>query len=191
MHFFKWLDANQIDAISDVDETVIRRYMMECAGRLRLNSVQHMNRGLKMLFYFLKAEGLVGQDFSFVFSLPLPKEHRIRKPIPHDEIALMLKSIDQSTPQGRRDYAMILIGTVTGLRGVDIRDLKFENIDWINGEIRIAQAKTGKALALPLTRDVIKINAKKPQHSIYADIGGKEEIDYESRFNGIIREAEP
>lgn len=153
MPFFKWLDANQIDVISEVDETVIRRYMIEKAKRLRLNSVHHMNRGLRMLFYFLEEEGLVGQDFSFVFSLPLPKEHRIRKPIPHEEIVSILKSIDQTTPQGKRDYAMILIGTVTGLRGADIRDLKFGNIDWINGEIRISQVKTGKALALPLTRD--------------------------------------
>lgn len=154
MPFFKWLAGNQIASISEVDESVIRKYMTESAKRLRLNSIHHMNRGLKRTFYFLKEEGLVDQDYSFVFSLPLPKEHRVRKPIPHGEIATMLGSIDQSTPQGKRDYAMILTGAVTGLRSVDIRELKFENIDWINGEIRISQTKTGKALALPLTKDV-------------------------------------
>ncbi len=154
MPFFKWLAANQIDSISEVDESTIRKYMMESAKRLRLNSVHHMNRGLKRTFYFLKETGLIDRDYSFVFALPLPKEHRVRKPIPHEEIAAILRSIDQSTPQGKRDYAMILIGTVTGLRSVDIREMKFENIDWINGEIRITQAKTSKALALPLTKDV-------------------------------------
>lgn len=154
MPFFKWLAANRIDSISDVDESLIRKYMLESAKRLRLNSVHHMNRGLKRTFYFLKTEGLVEQDYSFVFALPLPKEHRVRKSIPHEEIAAILKSIDQSTPQGKRDYAMILIGTVTGLRSVDIREMKFGNIDWINGEIRISQVKTAKALALPLTKDV-------------------------------------
>ena len=154
MPFFKWLVANHIETISDVDEAIIRKYMTESAKRLRLNSIHHINRGLKRLFYFLKTNGLTDQDYSYIFSLPLPKEHKVRKPIPHEEIAEILKSIDQSTPHGMRDYAMILIGTVTGLRSVDIRDLKFENIDWINGEIRISQAKTGKALALPLTSDV-------------------------------------
>ena len=154
MPFFKWLAGNQIASISEVDESVIRKYMTESAKRLRLNSIHHINRGLRQTFYFLKEEGLVDQDYSFVFSLPLPKEHRVRKPIPHEEIAAILGSIDQSTPQGKRDYAMILTGVVTGLRSVDIRELKFENIDWINGEIRISQTKTGKALALPLTKDV-------------------------------------
>ncbi len=154
MPFFKWLAANQINDVSDIDESIIRRYMMEAAKRLKLNSIHHMNRGLKRLFYFLYEERLIEQDFSFVFSLPLPKEHNVRKPISHEEIALILKSIDQSTPQGKRDYAMILIGAVTGLRSVDIRELKFSAIDWINGEIRISQEKTGKALALPLTKDV-------------------------------------
>lgn len=154
MPFFKWLAKNGIESISDVDESVIRKYMTESAKRLRINSIHHMNRGLKQTFYCLKEIELVEQDYTFVFSLPLPKEHRVRKPIPHEEIAATLNSIDQSTAQGKRDYAMLLIGTVTGLRSVDIRMLKFENIDWVNGEIRISQKKTGKALALPLTKDV-------------------------------------
>lgn len=154
MPFFKWLDANHIDSVSDIDEKIIRKYMTESAGRLRLNSICHINRGLKLLFYFLKEERLIAQDYSYIFSLPLPKEHKVRKPISHEEIAEILNSIDQSTSQGKRDYAMILIGTVTGLRSVDIRQLKFKNIDWINGEIQISQVKTGRALALPLTKDV-------------------------------------
>ena len=154
IHFFKWLASHQIDNVKDIDEVLIRKYMLERAKELRLNSIGHMNYGLKRLFYFLRTEGLIKEDYSYIFSLPLPKEHRIHKPIPHEEIAATLKSIDRTTPQGMRDYAMILIGTVTGLRIIDIQELKFENIDWVNGEIRISQVKTGKALALPLTSDV-------------------------------------
>lgn len=154
MPFFKWLAAKQIYTLDGINESIIRLYMLDASIRLKLNSIHHINGGLKKLFYFLKTKGSVEEDFSHVFSLPLPQEHRIRKPISHDEIASVLKSIDQSAPQGKRDYAMILIGTVTGLRSVDIRELKFENLDWINGEIRISQAKTGKALALPLTKDI-------------------------------------
>ena len=49
---------------------------------------------------------------------------------------------------------MILLATVTGLRSVDIRRLAFSDIDWVNGEIRLVQSKTGNTLALPLTTDV-------------------------------------
>lgn len=62
--------------------------------------------------------------------------------------------IDRSTAMGKRDYAMIMTAAVTGIRSVDIINLTFDAIDWINGEIRIIQHKTGKTLALPLTTDV-------------------------------------
>ena len=77
IHFFKWLATNQIDAISDVDETVLRKYMLERSKELRLNPICHVNYGLKCLFYFLKSEGLTESDYAHVFSLPLTKEHRI------------------------------------------------------------------------------------------------------------------
>ena len=119
--FFKWLASHEISDISAVDEAVIRKYMTERAKTLRLNSICHMNYGLKRLFYFLKTARLIDEDYSYVFSLPLPKEHKIHKPISHDEIALTLNAIDRSTPQGMRDYAMILIGVVTGLRKENLR----------------------------------------------------------------------
>lgn len=154
MPFFKWLVSEQINSIELVDESVIRKYLMYSAKRLKLNSVHHINYGLKKLFYFLYESGLTESNFSHVFAFQLPKENKVRKPVSHDEIADILNAVDRSTAMGKRDYAIILIGVVTGLRSSDIRELKFRNIDWINGEIRISQTKTGKALALPLTKDV-------------------------------------
>lgn len=154
MTFFKWLDSERIESLDKVDETIIRRYLMDSAKRLKINSVHHMNYGLKRLFYFLHAVGITESDFYHVFSFQLPKENKVRKPISHAETADILEVIDRSTPMGKRNYAMILIGAVTGLRSIDIRELEFKNIDWVNGEIRISQSKTGKALALPLTKDV-------------------------------------
>jgi integrase len=51
---------------------------------------------------------------------------------------------------------MILLATITGLRTIDVVKLQLNSIDWLNGEIRLVQEKTGKALALPLTTDVGK-----------------------------------
>lgn len=45
---------------------------------------------------------------------------------------------------------MILLGSRLGLRSADIRNLKFQNIDWDNNKIRIVQIKTGNQLELPL-----------------------------------------
>ena len=73
---------------------------------------------------------------------------------PQDELAAVLAQVDCNTARGKRNYAMILLGVVTGLRAVDVARLKLSNVDWIRGEITIVQAKTGKTLVLPLTTDV-------------------------------------
>lgn len=103
---------------------------------------------------YLYEIGITGNSFVDTLSFVTPTEHKVKKPVPLDEIAAVLDVIDRSTAMGKCDYAMIMTAAVTGIRSVDIINLTFDAIDWINGEIRITQHKTGKTLALPLTTDV-------------------------------------
>lgn len=66
-----------------------------------------------------------------------------------EENALLL-SPDRSTTVGKRDYAMMLLAVQTGLRVVDISNLTFQNIDWRESALNLAQHKTGQMLSLPL-----------------------------------------
>lgn len=70
-----------------------------------------------------------------------------------DEIKRIENSVDTSTIQGKRDYAIILLASRMGLRSGDIVKLKIEDIKGKN-ELNIIQQKTGKALHLPLIEDV-------------------------------------
>ena len=154
MPYFKWLVRNNISDLSEISEYVVREYMIDCSNRMMLNSVDATKRLLKKLHGFLYNQGLCSKDYADILSFSVPTEYKIKKPVPHKEIAAVLDIIDRSSPKGKRDYAVILLGAVTGLRSVDIANLTFSDIDWINGEIRISQSKTGKTLALPLTKDV-------------------------------------
>ncbi len=71
-----------------------------------------------------------------------------------DEISSILAAVDRKSPMGKRDYALLMIASRFGLRSSDIRNLKAENIDWVNHEIHITQVKTGEPLTLPLPDDV-------------------------------------
>lgn len=73
------------------------------------------------------------------------------------EVKGIFAAIDQKDAKGKRDFAMIMLAYSTGLRGCDIVDLRFENIDWQANEIRLTQKKTNIPLALPL--DVATGNA--------------------------------
>lgn len=73
--------------------------------------------------------------------------------LPKSDIAKLLDTIDRTKIKGKRDYAIMLMGTVLGLRACDIVALKLTDIDWLRGEIRIVQSKTSNPVILPLTRD--------------------------------------
>ena len=55
---------------------------------------------------------------------------------------------------GKRNYAILLLAARLGLRSGDIRDFKFEHIDWENNLIRKVQRKTGEPITLPLLPEI-------------------------------------
>ena len=152
--YLRWLQDNEIKSLMMVNEEILRKYIMECADRLTPGSLDAIRRSLKHLHQFLHEKGYTQINLTPVLSFSTPPMRRIQRPVPIDEIAAVLSVIDRTTPTGKRDFAMILLATVTGLRCVDICKLTFSDIDWITGEIRIKQSKTGNYLALPLTTDV-------------------------------------
>lgn len=152
--YFRYLADHNVRNVSEISAGSIRKYVMYCADRMASNSLNTTRRNLKHLHLWLHENEFTESGFSDILSFTTPEVHHIKKPIPYSEIALTLEAIDRTTAIGKRDYAMFLLATVTGLRSVDIVALKFSDIDWVNGEIRLQQEKTGDMLALPLTVDV-------------------------------------
>jgi len=70
------------------------------------------------------------------------------------EVARIVEAIDRDNPCGKRDYAIILLITKLGLRGVDIRRPEFADFDWPGNRLSIVQAKTGHRVWLPLLKEV-------------------------------------
>lgn len=84
----------------------------------------------------------------------IPAHHkRVYEGFSRDEALKVLGSVDRNTALGKRDYAMMLLAYNTGLRGVDITNLRFSNVDWNNSEIRLVQQKTEIPIALPLDNE--------------------------------------
>lgn len=88
------------------------------------------------------------------FQFHVPVEKKILPPVPQSETAKVLSLIDRTTSKGKRDYAIILLAAVTGMRQSDISNLRLKDICWEDGKIRLVQQKTGQFSYLPLTADI-------------------------------------
>ena len=72
------------------------------------------------------------------------KRQKLPSAYTSEEIKKIVSSVDRSTTTGKRNYSIILLATMLGLRASDIANLKFENILWEDNAIRLIQHKTNK-----------------------------------------------
>jgi site-specific recombinase XerD len=121
-------------------------------GRGRMGSV---TATLRSFLRFLAAtrDAPVGLDGAVVS----PRSYRgarLPRAVPWDTVLAFLRSIDRSTPKGRRDFAMFLLIGTYGLRSSEIRALSLDDVDWRARQLRVPRPKAGAPILLPLTDDV-------------------------------------
>ena len=90
---------------------------------------------------------------------------QIPRGISPDQVQQLLASIDRSSAMGRRDYAILLLLARLGLRASEIRFLGLDDIDWINGTLRL-RTKGGKRNTFPLSQEVGEAIADYLRHGL-------------------------
>lgn len=83
-----------------------------------------------------------------------PSRRIIQPAISTDDLRIILDTPDRSTVQGKRDYAVLLLASFTGLRAVDIANLRFCNFDSKLLTVNLIQHKTGTQIGLPIPSEV-------------------------------------
>jgi integrase len=66
------------------------------------------------------------------------------------EVADALAQAGAASESPLRDRAVMLLAATLGLRSGDVKALRFDQIDWANRRLSMAQGKTGRRLDLPL-----------------------------------------
>jgi integrase/recombinase XerD len=75
------------------------------------------------------------------------------KYLPTETVEHVLASCDRATPIGIRDWAVLLLLARLGLRAGDVAALKWDDINWPDGTLRVA-GKNRRATRLPLPQEV-------------------------------------
>jgi integrase len=152
--FFAWLVTNGYPTLDSLTSSEIQAFMVHCSEHLASASVHNIKLYLRSLCDYLHERSLIDNPFTSLLSMKVSRDSKLYPATTHAELAAILGEIDVSSVKGKRDYAIILLGAILGLRAIDIIKLKLTDIDWRHGAIAIVQSKTGRTTVLPLTEDV-------------------------------------
>ena len=123
------------------DAATIGAFVATLAG-YQAKTVEQKLGALRSFLRFASADGLV--DAACLDAVPAARSIRQAR-IPSvwnpGEVARIVEAIDRDNPCGKRDYAIILLITRLGLRGVDVRRLEFADFDWPGNRLFVTQAK--------------------------------------------------
>ena len=151
--YLTYLNEKGVSSIGSINRSDIRQFIVDVAPEHR-GSMDYVVLALRKFHNFLKESNLLDIKFEAILFVPRARDRRVLPCINHDEVNIIVQQIDVSSTMGKRDYAIIVLGTHTGLRAGDIAHLKLTAIDWNNNEIHLVQGKTNTPLALPLTSSV-------------------------------------
>jgi integrase/recombinase XerD len=87
-------------------------------------------------------------------SIHLNRYERLPSFYSNEETKKVLLAVDRTTPQGKKDYAIIILAVELGLRVSDIMKLQLNEIKWDKSTIELFQQKTGEFVQLYMTDNV-------------------------------------
>jgi integrase len=152
--FLSFLDSKKVTSIKAVNQSHIIKYLSVIG--VKYKSVASISTYiLRQFFRHLYQHKLINTDLAaFIPRYNYKKQGKLPSTYSGEEIKKILSSVDRSTPVGKRNYSILLLAAMLGLRASDIAALKFENISWENSILHLTQYKTGKELELPLLPEI-------------------------------------
>lgn len=148
--FLYYLEQIGHKTLRCITDEHVRKFLILMSERLASGSLKNMMCYLRKFGDFAYQGGYSAFHFAPLFAVTIQRENRIYPVLTDEELERILCQVDTNTVLGKRDMAMIMFGVTTGMRAIDIVNLRLSDIDWLRGEIRLVQKKTGKQATLPL-----------------------------------------
>lgn len=142
------------DRLVHCDAAAVEAFVATLAG-YQAKTVEQKLCAVRSFLRFAASQDLVA--VGLLEAVPVVKSSKqARIPSVWDaaDVVKVLDAIDRGNPCGKRDYAIIVMITRLGLRGVDVKRLELADFDWPGNRLWVRQAKTGRRVQLPLLKDV-------------------------------------
>jgi integrase/recombinase XerD len=152
--FVAWRFGTQSPQLGTLCAQDVNDFMLEQARRYSTGHTQLIASALRGFLRFLRQTGDNALDLWRYVPAPARRQlSGLPKYMPAEDVERLLQSIDRGCPQGRRDYAIVLLLARLGLRANEVATLRLEDVDWEAGEL-VIHGKGSRVERLPLPWDV-------------------------------------
>jgi site-specific recombinase XerD len=153
--FERYVAARCLEGPQAITPTVLDTFLAEKRTHVCARSLTMTCAAMRLFLRYLYREGLVARDLSAV--IEGPRTYRlsdVARSISADEVGRTLSRIDRRSKVGKRDYAMLLLLVVYGLRAREVAALTLDDIDWHTSVLHVRTRKAGHAATYPLAVEV-------------------------------------
>jgi len=151
--FFEYLEMKRYKNISEVKPKDVNEFVLHISNRFP-KGLHVVLPVLRSFFRFLESKDKATACLIWAVPSDSRRKTYIVSGVTYDETQKLLETVDRNDSLGKRNYAILLLATRTGLRRTDISNLRLSDIKWKTGTIELVQKKNNSLLVLPLLADV-------------------------------------
>jgi site-specific recombinase XerD len=152
--FMDYLVSQGILDCRNIELPIINSYIRTLAG-YTYKTVEQNICSIRSFLRYLLAQDILRTDLaSKTPMIQARKQTRIPSVWTKEELDALIKAIDRGNPKGKRDYAIILLACVLGLRVSDIKSLTYDCFHWKSNKLIFTQSKTRETVSLPIPSEV-------------------------------------
>ena len=156
-----------------IDEVLMKKYNVDGYSR---NSVQHYASVVRSFLRYMENQGWCQKGLANAVKAPRVYKNESLPSSPYwDDIKKVLADSETNHPTDIRDYAVLMLLSVYGLRCSEVISLCLEDIDWRNERLYLQRAKRSKPQIFPLSQIVGEailryIKEVRPNHFLVKEV---------------------
>ncbi len=148
--YLRFLQSIGHETFEKVTAQDIQRHFSVMSERYSSRTLNGHRLYIRQFHHFLYDQCIYSPEWLSLLDFHTIIPRKIQGYLTSEELKKIMSAIDVTTDTGKRDYAIVSLVKTTGLRGIDIINLRLPDINWRLGKISITQSKTGITLELPL-----------------------------------------
>jgi site-specific recombinase XerD len=138
----------------ELTATDVTKFVQDRAHQLSPGRAKLLVTALRSFLRYLRHQGEISVDLAeCVPPVAVWSLSTVPKFLPAGAVQRVLDHCERKTPDGKRNYAVLLLLARLGLRACEIVAMSLDDIDWDNGRLTI-RCKGGRWAQLPLPSDV-------------------------------------